>query len=96
MLARSLWFILFLEKKNHKRFTSDTGSSSYFSIQPLLPAARKGLFGLEEEADVVAPPADPQPVGSGISGGPCPPEEAKSEPSVSCGEPGGDTDSDFW
>ena len=62
----------------------------------MLPAARKGLFGLEEEADVVAPPADPQPVGSGISGGPCPPEEAKSEPSVSCGEPGGDTDSDFW
>jgi hypothetical protein len=74
-----------------------------FSFQPLLTAARKGLFGLDEaedDADVTANGSPPDKI---ISTGPAAAEvqkeddAAKSERSVSCGEPGGgDTDSDFW
>lgn len=68
--------------------------------KPLLPADRKGLFGLEEEDEVQQqPPVQP-------AGGTSTPttsskqqqykEEEEGERSLSCGEPVGDTDSDFW
>ncbi len=70
----------------------------------MLTAARKGLFGLDEAEDDADAPANGRPQDKIIrTTGPAAAEvqkedeAAKSERSVSCGEPGGgDTDSDFW
>lgn len=75
--------------------------------QPLLSAARKGLFGLDEADQVEEQDNTSATVLAGQAGSsstaPAPQlcrqedEANKSDRSVSCGEPGGgDTDSDFW
>ncbi len=69
----------------------------------MLTAARKGLFGLDEAEDDAEVPANGSSQDKIISTRSAAAEvqkedeAAKSERSVSCGEPGGgDTDSDFW
>jgi hypothetical protein len=84
-----------------KGFGPNHLESRCFSFQPLLTAARKGLFGLDEAEDDADAPANgsPQDKRTGPAAAEVQKEDeaAKSERSVSCGEPGGgDTDSDFW